>query len=196
MKIWREHRMFWATGAALLCLLGTVTVQVSARQAAPAAAFAPGVQTTDQLFKNIQVLKGVPVDTFFDVMGMFASSMGEDCTFCHVKQAFLDRNEFATATPRIQRARQMIVMMQTINKNYFGGTPRVTCYTCHRATNSPINSPRLSVQYGEPDDDPNTMNFPPDAGDLTADVILDRYLTALGGTGTLAKLASFTAKGT
>ena len=32
---------------------------------------------------------------------------------------------FAVATPRIQRARQMIVMMNTINKNYFGGQPRV-----------------------------------------------------------------------
>jgi hypothetical protein len=129
-------------------------------------------------------------------MGMFASSMGEDCTFCHVKEAFLDRDKFAVATPRIQRARQMIIMMQTIDKNYFGGTTRVTCYTCHRATNSPINSPRLSVQYGEPDDDPNTMNFPPDNGDLAPDVILDRYLTALGGPGALAKLTSFTAKGT
>jgi hypothetical protein len=185
--------MFWAMGAALICLVGTVTVRVSARQAAPAP---PPVQTTDQLFKNIQVLKGIPIDTFFDVMGMFASSMGEDCTFCHVKAAVLDRDKFAEQTPRILRARQMIIMMQTINKNYFGGMPRVTCYTCHRANNSPVNSPRLSVQYGPPDDDPNVMNLPPDSGDMPADQILDRYLQALGGTGALAKLTSFTAKGT
>jgi photosynthetic reaction center cytochrome c subunit len=199
MTFRRDHRMFWATGAALLCLLGILTVRVSARQAAPApaaAAQAPGVLTTDQLFKNIQVLKGIPVDTFFDVMGMFASSMGEDCTFCHVKQAFLDRNEFATATPRIQRARQMIVMMQTINKNYFGATPRVTCYTCHRANTSPVNAPRLSVQYGEPDDDPNVIAFPTDTNAPPANQTFDKYLEALGGTAAIAKLTSFTAKGT
>ena len=67
--------------------------------------------TTDNLFQNIQVLKGIPVDTFFDVMGMFASSMGEDCTYCHVKASALDRTKFAELTPRIARARQMIAMM-------------------------------------------------------------------------------------
>jgi hypothetical protein len=199
MTLRRHHRTFWATGAALLCLLGVVTVRVSARQAAPApapAAQAPGVLTTDQLFKNIQVLKGIPVDSFFDVMGMFASSMGEDCTFCHVKEAFLDRDKFAVATPRIQRARQMIIMMQTIDKNYFGGATRVTCYTCHRASTSPVNSPILAVQYGVPDDDPNVIAFPTDTNAPPADQIFDKYIEALGGAGAIAKLQSFTAKGT
>jgi hypothetical protein len=26
----------------------------------------------------------MPVDTFFDAMGMFAASLGNDSTFCHV----------------------------------------------------------------------------------------------------------------
>src|SRR5437016_2559478 len=165
------------TAAAVLLLLAVTSARMFAQQPSPPAQ----PLLTDQVFRNLQVLKGVPVDTFFDIMGMFASSMGEDCTFCHVKEAFLDRDKFSVATPRIQRARQMIIMMQTIDKNYFGAATRVTCYTCHRGSNSPINSPRLSVQYGEPDDDPNTMNFPPDNGDLAPDVILDRYLAALGG---------------
>ena len=36
---------------------------------------------------------------------MFASSMGNDCTFCHVKAAYFDRAKFAEPTPKIVRAR-------------------------------------------------------------------------------------------
>jgi hypothetical protein len=190
-----------ATGAAMVCLLGVTTIRVSARSGAVAlaeAAQAPPAQApqmTENVFRNIQVLKGIPIDTFFDVMGMFASSMGEDCTFCHSKEAVFRHEAFADPTPKIMRARQMIAMMNGINEANFGGRPLVTCFTCHRGTNSPVNAPRLSLQYGPPDDDPNVINFPPDTG-LSADQILDRYLQAVGGAGQLARLSSFAAKGT
>ena len=95
------------------------------------------------------MLKGVPVDTFFDVMGMFASSMGEGYHVLHVKQAALRPHEIRELTPRITRARQMIAMMNTLSKELLQGEPRVTCYTYHRGTNSPVTR-RLSVQYGVP----------------------------------------------
>ena len=180
-----------ATGVAIVCLLGVVSARVSAQQAAPQQA----PVTTENLFKNIQVLKGIPVDTFFDVMGMFASSMGEDCTYCHSKEAVFRHEAFADPTPRIARARQMIAMMNVINETNFGGRPMVTCFTCHRGSNSPVTAPRLSLQYGEPDDDPNVINFPADTR-TSADQILDKYLQALGGTAQLARLSSFVAKGT
>ena len=191
MRIVRRHRMFWVAGAALLCLFGGVTARVWA-QAAPE----PAPLVTENLFRNIQLLKGIPIDTFFDVMGMFAASMGEDCTFCHSKEAVFRHEAFGDPTPRIQRARQMIVMMQTLNKNSFGGAPRVTCFTCHRGSRSPAASPKLALQYGEPEDDPNVIDFPAVTTGATADQILDRYLQSIGGTGALAKLTSFTAKGT
>lgn len=191
MRIWRRHRMFWVTGAALLCLFGRVTARVWA-QAAPE----PAPLVTENLFRNIQLLKGLPIDTFFDVMGMFAASMGEDCTFCHSKEAVFRHEAFGDPTPRILRARQMIVMMQTLNKNSFGGAPRVTCFTCHRGSNSPVASPKLALQYGEPEDDPNVIDFPAVTTGATADQILDKYLQSIGGTGALSKLTSFTAKGT
>ena len=190
MKFGRKRPVFWATAAVTVCLLGVISVRVSA-QAAPAQP-----QMTDAVFKNIQVLKGIPVDTFFDVMGMFASSMGEDCTFCHLKESALNRDKFSELTPRIARARQMVAMMNTLNKNFFKGEPRVTCFTCHRGNNSPVNAPRLSLQYGEPDDDPNVIDFPVATDRGTPDQILDKYLQAIGGTAPLAKLTSFTAKGT
>ena len=70
---------------------------------------------TEEVFKQIQLLRGIP-DTFFDAMGMFANAMGNDCTFCHVSKAYFDKAAFAEQTPRMQRARQMIVMMNAINK--------------------------------------------------------------------------------
>jgi hypothetical protein len=181
--------VLWAITAAAAGLLSVASVRAQAPQD-------PGAPLmTEQLFKNIQVLKGMPVDSFFDAMGMFAASMGDDCTYCHVQEAVFNHELFATATPRIQKARQMIVMMQALNKQYFAGEPRVTCFTCHRGAYTPVNAPRLSLQYGPPDDDPNVMNFP-STDRMTADQVFDRYLAALGGPAALARLTSFVAKGT
>jgi len=190
MKSVRKRSIVWAMAPGIACLLAVTSPRVSAQQAAP-----PIPLLTDQVFRNIQVLKGIPVDTFFDVMGMFASSMGEDCTFCHSKEAVFRHEAFGDETPRIRRARQMIAMMNGINETNFGGRPMVTCFTCHRGSNTPVNSPKLALQYGEPEDDPNVINFPPEKQPAATD-ILDKYLQALGGTGQLAKLTSFTAKGT
>lgn len=191
MKFGLRCPIFWATGAAMVCLLGVLSARVTAGQAPPEQA----PLMTENVFKNIQVLKGMPVDTFFDVMGMFAASMGDDCTYCHSKQAVFNHEAFGDPTPKILKARQMIAMMKTINDNFFGGTPRVTCFTCHRGSNSPVNAPILALQYGPPEDDPNVMVFPPDDR-VTADQIFDKYFAALGGAAQLAKLSSFTAKGT
>jgi hypothetical protein len=154
-----------------------------------------GAQTTDTVFKSVQLLKGIPVDTFFDAMGMFANAMGNDCTFCHSSRAALDRNEFATPTPRILRARQMMVMVNAINKMYFAGQPRVTCFTCHHGTESPRSDPSFALQYGPPFPDPIARDFRTD-DTIMVNQVFDKYLTAIGGAGAAAKLTSFTAKGT
>jgi len=187
----RRRPVHGVLAAAVACLLVMATVRASAQQPAPAQ---PAL-VTEKLFRNIQVLKGIPIDTFFDVMGMFASSMGEDCTFCHSKEAVFRHEAFGDETPRIRRARQMIAMMNGINQANFGGRPMVTCFTCHRGSNTPVNSPKLALQYGEPEDDPNVINFPPEKQPAATE-ILDKYLQALGGPATLARLTSFTAKGT
>jgi photosynthetic reaction center cytochrome c subunit len=180
--------MRWLIAAAIICLLG-----VASLRAGQAPADSPLV--TEKHFKNILLLKGMPIDTFFDVMGMFAASMGDDCTFCHVKEAVFNHAQFATQTPRIQRARQMIAMTQALNKQHFGGRPRVSCFTCHRGDYQPVNAPRLALQYGVPDEDPNVINFPTDDR-LMPDQIFDKYLAAIGGPGALAKVTSFVARGT
>jgi hypothetical protein len=182
-------RVFIAATAVLTGLL----LQVSVRAQAPAPA-ADHVPLTDEVFKSVQILKGIPVDTFFESMGMFASAMGNDCTFCHVKEAYFDKTQFAQVTPRMQRARQMLMMMADLNDRYFAGRTRVTCFTCHRGSQSPVSEPDLSIQYGEPYEDPNARDFPVDTR-VTADQIFDKYVQALGGADKLARLTSYTARG-
>ena len=126
----RQAFVFTAAVAAT-CLI----VQIStAAQSAPPQAAAEKVPLSDEVFKSVQILKGIPVDTFFEAMGMFASSMGNDCTFCHVKEAYFDKTAFGTVTARMQRARQMLTMMNDLNERYFAGRTRVTCFTCHRGS--------------------------------------------------------------
>jgi hypothetical protein len=159
-------------------------------------ASAQAPESAENVFRNIQVLKGIPADEFMDTMGMFASSLVYDCTGCHVQEILTDRNAFAVATPRIQRARQMVVMVNAINKTYFAGQPRVTCFTCHRGDGVPEMIPDLAVQYGDVAyENSSAMRIFPDAR-LSADKIFARYLQALGGTDRLRALTSVVASGT
>ena len=176
--------------AAVVCAACLVTAAGLRAQTAP-----ERVPMVEETFKTVQLLRGIPVDTFFEVMGTFASSMGNDCTFCHASNAALDKSAFATQTPRIQRARQMITMMKAINQQYFGGAPRVTCFTCHGGSNRPKADPSFMSQYGEPVLDPDERDFLTDAS-VKPNEVFDRYLQAIGGSARLARLTSYTAKGT
>ena len=167
----------------------------AAAQSAPAQTAADKVPLSDEVFKSVQILKGIPVDTFFEAMGMFASSMGNDCTFCHVKDAYFDKTAFAQVTPRMQRARQMMTMMNDLNERYFAGRTRVTCFTCHRGSQSPVSEPDLSIQYGEPFEDPNARDFPVETR-VTADQLFDKYVQAIGGADRVARLTSYVGRGT
>ena len=178
------RRFLGAAGIAAVCL---VSVSAQTGQERPV--------LTHDVFKSVTVLRDIPVDTFFDAMGMFANAMGNDCTFCHSPKAALDRAQFAEVTPRMQRARQMIAMMQAINKQYFAGAPRVTCFTCHHGNQSPRSDPNIALQYSTPEEDPNARDFTTDTT-LSAEKIFDKYAQAIGGADKLAKLTSFSAKGT
>jgi hypothetical protein len=39
-------------------------------------------QMAEDVFKNIQVLRGVPVNQFMDTMGFFSAALGLNCTGC------------------------------------------------------------------------------------------------------------------
>jgi hypothetical protein len=180
----------WLLGAAAAARF-PADASAQAGQAAPA----QGPLMAENYFKNIQVLKGMPVDEFMDAMGMFSASLGYDCVSCHSSELYNNRDAFAIATPMIQRARQMIVMMNGINKQYFGGQPRMSCFTCHRGQDRPGNIPSLALQYGELMDDPNAMTIYPDTRN-TVEQVFTKYIAALGGAQRLAALTSYVATGT
>jgi photosynthetic reaction center cytochrome c subunit len=177
-----------AMGTVIVCLLGPGS---AAGQAGPEAS----PQLSETVFKNVQVLKGIPVDEFMDAMGMFSSALGYDCSNCHSEDIRTSRDAFAVSTPAIRRARGMIEMMNTLNRNYFGGQPRVSCFTCHRGSYRPEIIPNLALQYGDVVDDPNAMIIFPDRK-VSADSVFNKYLQALGGAERLAQLTGFVATGT
>src|SRR6185503_14671904 len=191
----------WTTvcGVALATMWMLVSVSVSG-QARPAAqaAGAQRPQMSEEAFKNVTVLRGIPVREFMNTMGFFSASLALNCTDCHGGASASDWANYATDTPLKNRARQMIRMVNTINEANFGGRPFVTCYTCHRGSQKPKVIPSLAVQYGEPPpDDPDEVEaFPGARVTATADQILDKYLQAIGGAQALGRLTSLTAKGT
>lgn len=155
---------------------------------------------SEQAFKNVTVLKGIPVDEFMDTMGFIAASTNYNCTDCHVEPKVEgDWSVYALETPRKAITRRMIQMVESINKTNFGGARMVTCYTCHRnVQGAPKITPSLADQYGEPPTpDPNEVEIRRQAqGAPSADQIFDKYLQAIGGAQKAAAITSIVFKGT
>jgi Photosynthetic reaction centre cytochrome C subunit len=138
----------------------------------------------EQVFQNVQVLKGIPVSEFMGTMGFFSASLGLNCVFCHVPESLQDWKKFAEDVPRKRMARNMIAMVNTINKSNFGGRPVVTCYSCHHGNERPKPIPSLAVQYGTPEEDANEMEVPPQpVPGASADQILGKFISAAAGKG-------------
>ena len=104
----------------------------------------------EQAFKNVRVLKGIPVDQFMATMGFFSASLGETCTDCHSAESGGSWAKYADDNPRKETARRMIGMMNAINKTYFAGKREITCYSCHRGVERPDVTPNLADLYGPP----------------------------------------------
>jgi photosynthetic reaction center cytochrome c subunit len=149
----------------------------------------------DDVFKNIQVLRGLTVDQFMGTMGFIAAALSMNCSECHKTGSAA---EYAEDTPRKQTARKMILMVNSLNKANFGGKREVTCYSCHRSDARPKVTPSLAEQYGTPPlDDPNELEIAdePNPGAPSADKVFDRYIQAVGGAQRLASITSFVGKG-
>jgi hypothetical protein len=91
-----------------------------------------------QVYKNIQVLKGIPSDELIPAMQFVAASLGVECSFCHVEHHF-DQDD---KKPK-QTARKMIQMEMTIDGRDFSNQLKVTCNTCHRGTRNPVSVPAI-----------------------------------------------------
>lgn len=186
-------KRYWqAIAASFLAALACVASSANAQDASPEKPL-----LAEQVFKNVQVLRGISVKEFMDTMGFFAASLDANCTTCHGQGSGGSWDSYASDdVPQKQIARKMILMMNAINQSYFGGKQALTCYSCHRFGRTPKLVPDLTVQYGDaPDEDPEEI-LTQAAGQPTPDQVLHKYYEALGGVDKVAGISSFTAKGT
>ena len=106
------------------------------------------VRTTEQQFKNIKVLTGMPANQLNLTMHLISGSLGVECVHCHVWDQW-DKD----VKPAKAVARRMMTMVQEMNKNFFGGAQVVTCYTCHRGSARPVGTIMLPGKPEFPVDD-------------------------------------------
>jgi outer membrane lipoprotein-sorting protein len=195
MKLDGKRRV--ALVALAVVVVGILGSVIARGQAAAPAADKPLL--AEQAFKNIQVLRGLSVTEFMDTMGFLASSLDANCTTCHGEAAVASTNWDGYAkdvVPAKQTARMMIVMVDAINLQYFGGKQVVTCYSCHRFGKVPKVIPELAMQYSNaPDADPDEI-FEQAKGQPTPDQLLADYFKAIGGAAKLQPINSMVAKGT
>jgi hypothetical protein len=153
---------------------------------------ARSLPTAEGVFKNIQVLKGVPSDQFIPAMRFIAASLGVECNYCHVQDHF-DKDD---KRPK-QIARGMMRMMFAIDKESFGGNREITCYSCHRGSLKPEGVPSVESE-AEPKPRAATISQPEKLSvDMpTADQLIDSYIHALGAAAAIEKITSREEQGT
>jgi len=163
----------------------TACAALAQRPAGPSAE--DSASPAEQVFKNIQVLKGTPANQIVPTMQFISNSLGVECEFCHVRGTF----EKDDKKPK-QTARQMIQMQVAINRDNFKGEREVTCFSCHRGAHDPVGVPIIAE--GEPKrpepEKTETAALP------TAEEILSKYIQAVGGAAALEKINSRVEKGT
>ena len=107
-------------------------------------------QMAEEVFKNVQLLKGIPVDQFMGTMGLFSASTGLNCTDCHLDESGGNWAKYADDNARKQMTRRMMQMVDTINQTNFGGRQVVTCFTCHRGASRPSVMPSIDLAVQQP----------------------------------------------
>jgi hypothetical protein len=189
----------WGFASGLL-LLTCLTAPNSARAAFLQAAQSAGSQTNtqsanateptaEQVYKNIQVLKGTPASQLKTVMNLISASVGMKCEQCHVPDAYEKDDKRGKQT-----ARRMIQMVLEVNKGAFQGQTQASCYSCHRGQAQPVAVPPIGTAAAPaPPQGPR-----PDAGAAglpTFDQIMEKYQAAIGSSEAYAKLKSRVMKG-
>lgn len=134
------------------------------------------VNNNRDVFKNLQVLESIPSRQLIPAMQFMASSLGVECSFCHVAGHF-DKDD---KEPK-QTARKMIQMTLALNQVNFAGQREITCYSCHRGARIPE-----AVPHPDHESKPNAASGDSEMQTLssalpTAEQLIQKYIEALGG---------------
>lgn len=100
-------------------------------------------EPAEEVFKNIQIMKGFPAGRVLPIMQMAMSrSLGVSCDHCHVPKQWESEEK-----PQKQIARDMWNMMGKINGELLKNIPNLqseqpvaNCTTCHRGEIKPATS--------------------------------------------------------
>jgi len=170
---------------AAVLLSAAITAQPMRAQVAGAS------KPAEEVYKNIVSLKGTPADQVGPAMTFMASSLGVECTFCHVAGKMEADDKGAKKTTR-----EMIAMQAAINKESFRGQLQVTCFSCHRGSQRPVSTPPV-MESDAPARPAAAPMAPPAPGGtaVTADQIVEKYVAALGGADAIKKVTSRVMKG-
>lgn len=166
----------------LLCGLGVRSNPVNAQD-----------ETAQPSFKNLQVLKDIAPDQLLPAMQFMSASLGVECEFCHVRDAF-DKDDKQLK----QTARRMIHMMFALNADQFHGERAVTCYTCHRGSAKPVGIPMVD-STGPYVSEARSVAAPATEGrnDLpSATDVFEKYIRAVGGAAAIQNVSTRVESGT
>ena len=94
----------------------------------------------EQVYKNIQVMKGVPAPRLMSAMMFFTKSLGVECNYCHIPNEY-ERDD----KPAKHTARKMLNMAHQINEANFPNNQVVSCWMCHRGNLKPEASPKQDL---------------------------------------------------
>jgi photosynthetic reaction center cytochrome c subunit len=184
-------------------LLFALWPALAVAQAPAASAEPPAPKKAEDVYKNIQVLKGVPAYEILPAMQFISASLGVRCEYCHVERAF-DKDD----KEHKKTARKMMEMMFAINKDNFNGRPAVTCNSCHHGAAEPAAIPEIAEagpapmpahaegERGEMREGGSGGIPTPMANIPSAQQVLEKYAQAVGGTEALDKFTSRVEKGT
>jgi len=122
-----DHSVAAPAGMPRLDPFTSRTPALGGGQAAAAAPAVPANLLAENVFKNVQALKGISAADFMGTMGIMSASLGFDCSECH-NAAGTDKVDWANDTPRKVIGRRMVNMVAAINRDNFGGRQLVTCW--------------------------------------------------------------------
>jgi photosynthetic reaction center cytochrome c subunit len=146
-------------------------------------------KTAEQVYKNIVQLKGTLAEQLLPAMQVISSSLGVECSFCHVEgHAELDDK------PAKKTARAMMVMVASINQGSFGGRQQVSCYSCHHGVADPVSVPPVLESDSPWRRIEPIVNAGPTAAQ-NADDVIRKYVAAMGGADAIRKITSRVERG-
>lgn len=179
-----EKRRSIAGGALVAGALALILASGAQKTAAQTSDAQPE-KPAELVYKNIQVLKGMPASQLLDGMRYITVALGVDCSFCHVRPFESD------AKPEKQTARRMMQMTLAINSGNFNGRKMVSCYTCHQGHPNPVSIPALPLAaFPAPLAPAASAAAAPAAPLPTAETLIGRFAAALGGQAAMAKITS------